>query len=101
MATPVKKTWVSVVSGQPSNAGVWQAREEAKRKTKAAAAATKRKAAADMARAKKELEELLHDWSLSDGGCPAHDRLGCPQCEFERSGRCYSELEENYGGTEW
>ena len=89
-APQAKKTWASVVSGQApkSNAQTWQAKEEKKR--------------AEEAAAKKELQELLRWAEEQDGGgCAAHDRLGCPQCEFERSGRCYSELEENYGGRDW
>lgn len=97
---PAKKNWASVVSGQPlkPNAETWQDKEEAKRKAEEA----KAKKRAEEAAAKRELAELLR-WAeqQSEGGCAAHDRLGCPQCEFERSGRCYSELEENYGGRDW
>lgn len=95
-----KKNWASVVSGQPPkpNAQTWQARDDAKRKAEEA----KAKKRAEEEKAKQELEELLR-WAQenSEGGCPVHDRLGCPQCEFERSGRCYSEKEENYGGRDW
>ena len=95
-----KKNWASVVSGQAPkpNAQTWQDKVEQKRKAEEA----KAKKRADEAKAKRELDELLR-WAeqQSEGGCEAHDRLGCPQCAFERSGRCYSEREENYGGRDW
>jgi hypothetical protein len=102
--TTSKKTWSSVVSGKPPNpnAQTWQARDEARRKAEAEA---KRKAAEKKraeAKAKQELEELLR-WAQehSEGGCSEHDLIGCRECAFNASGRCHSEREEYYGGTEW
>lgn len=99
-----KKNWASVVSGKPANpqAKTWQAKEEEKRMAEAKKRAEEVKKKAAEAKAKKELVELLR-WAQEQdgGGCSEHDRLGCPQCAFERSGRCYSELEENYGGRDW
>ena len=76
MSASTKKTWASVVSGQPPKP---KAPEEKKPK----------------GLTQEEIRELL-EWAERDGydGCDAHDRIGCAQCAFEASGRCPSEKEE-------
>ena len=88
-ATP-KKTWASVVSGKPP-----------KPKPE-----VKPKAPEEKKLTKKELDELLQ-WAeengyRDDGGCDAHDRIGCAECRFNASGVCPSSKEEGeWVGGRW
>lgn len=77
MQNTPKKTWASVVSGKPPKPNLKE-----KKMTK------------------EELYELLR-WAeengyRDDGGCDAHDRIGCAECAFNRSGVCPSSKEEGH-----
>ena len=86
-----KKTWASVVSGKPP---------KPKTEPKAEAKPEEKKMT------QKELDELLQ-WAeengyRDDGGCDAHDRIGCAECAFNRSGVCPSSKEEGeWVGGRW
>lgn len=94
-----KRSWASVVSGKKDNP---KPKVEVKTKAK-----EEKKIGLFT---KKELDELLM-WAeengyCDDGGCDAHDRIGCAECAFNRSGVCPSSKEEGHWrngpwGREW
>ena len=90
-----KRSWASVVSG--------------KKDTPKTKVAVKTKAPEEKKiglLTKKELDELLQ-WAeengyRDDGGCDAHDRIGCAECRFNASGVCPSSKEEGeWVGGRW
>ena len=96
MQTTPKKTWASVVSGKPPKSKV-EVKPEVKPKPK------EKKIGLFT---QKELDELLQ-WAeengyRDDGGCDAHDRIGCAECRFNASGVCPSSKEEGeWVGGRW
>lgn len=100
MQTTPKKTWASVVSGKPPKPKTEpKPVDKPKPEEKKIGGLTQ-----------KELDELLQ-WAeengyCDDGGCDAHDRIGCAECAFNRSGVCPSSKEEGHWrngpwGREW
>ena len=98
-ASKMQRSWASVVSGKKDNP---------KPEPKPEAKAPEEKKPKKMT--KEELYELLR-WAeengyADDGGCDAHDRIGCAECRFNASGVCPSSKEEGYWrngpwGREW
>jgi hypothetical protein len=95
-----KRSWASVVSGKKD-------KPKPKPKPKPEPKPEEKKIGLFT---QKELDELLQ-WAeengyADDGGCDAHDRIGCAECRFNASGVCPSSKEEGHWrngpwGREW